>query len=630
MTERERRRAWIAFGVALVAITIFRVVLIDSISDRTFFGKYIEFADALRAGTIAHDRIPDLSPGYLWTVALLRAIGLGVHGIRTLQIVLLSGVAAIAARIADRLSGFAAGVVAAILVLGSKAALVNATDIEPEIFLLLFSALGLMLVSECGALQIAAGFSFGLATTFRPVALLAAAALFIWLITRRARAFLFAIGFIVPVLCVLLVNRAMTGSMLLMDPGTVFYEGMNANATGYAGVAPRIVKDIEQTIPGSDTMHVAYRVVASRAMGRPVTREEANRYWSQKSLAFVTTYPMRAMSLVLRKIRLLVSAHDAYDVPSMVLKDRSLGGLWISWALLIPLAIASVWRRASARRFAQNERSRAEARGHTESRLPVLIYVVCAAVSPIAFFVTARHRNPLLIGLAVLGGIAVATMWRSVVAIVLVAAAAIAFSIPGDLQREDDYLWTATFEVSRAMTTNDRATAATWLPESVPQSPPDVLRAAAFRELSGTTSPARSFSIAVALLHAGDAPAADQILQRLQRLDYHPFRRTRAVSSVAYYRARALLQLGRVADARAQAARARRDAPGDADVLAMSAFAERDPRFARQLDQLHDPFTRDWALARAAFAIGDEPTARRLVSRAAAGCPEWPLPHDLR
>ncbi|HEX7421857.1 MAG TPA: hypothetical protein VF505_18375, partial [Thermoanaerobaculia bacterium] len=462
------------------------------------------------------------------------------------------------------------------------------------------------------------------------VALLAAAALFVWLITSRARAFLFAIGFVVPVLAVLLVNRAMTGSMLLMDPGTVFYEGMNANATGYAGVAPRIVKDIEQAIPGSDTMHVAYRVVASRATGRPVTREEANRYWSQKALAFVTTYPIRAISLVLRKVRLLVSAHDAYDVPSMVLKDRSLGGLWISWALLIPLAIASVWRRASARRFAQNEGSRAEARGHTESRLPVLIYVVCAAVSPIAFFVTTRHRLPLLVGLAILGGIAVATLWRSIVAIVLVAATAIAFSIPGDLQREDDYLWTATFEVSRAMTTNDRATAATWLPESVPPSPPDALRAAATRELSRTTSPARSFSIAIALLHAGDAAAADQILQKLQAIDYHPYRRTRAVSSVAYYRARALIQLRRMADARTQAARARQDAPGDADVLAMSAFAERDPRFARELDHLHDPFTRDWALARAAFAAGDQATAHRLASRAAAACPEWPLPADLR
>jgi len=155
-------------------------------------------------------------------------------------------------------------------------------------------------------------------------------------------------------------------------------------------------------------------------------------------------------------------------------------------------------------------------------------------------------------------------------------------------------------------------------------------RAAALRELSRTTSPSRSFSIAVALLRAGDAVAADQILRRLQSIDYHPFRRTRAVSSVAYYRARAMLQLGRVGDARTLAARARDEAPGDADVLAMSAFSERDPRFARQLDHLHDPFTRDWALARAAFAIGDESTARRLAARAAAGCPEWPLPHDLR
>ena len=175
MSERERRRAWIAFGIVLVAITIFRVFLIAFVSDRTFFGKYFDYADALRAGTIAHDRIPDLSPGYLWTIALLRAMGFGVDGIRTLQIVLLSGVAAVAAYIANRLSGMTAAIVAAILVLGSKAALVNATDLEPEIFLLFFSALGLMLVMEdrrsclsgqagVPVLHVAAGFSFGLAT----------------------------------------------------------------------------------------------------------------------------------------------------------------------------------------------------------------------------------------------------------------------------------------------------------------------------------------------------------------------------------------------------------------------------------------------------------------------------------
>jgi len=62
----------------------------------------------------------------------------------------------------------------------------------------------------------------------------------------------------------------------------------------------------------------------------------------------------------------------------------------------------------------------------------------------------------------------------------------------------------------------------------------------------------------------------------------------------------------------------------------MSAVADRDPRFARGRDRRHDPFTRDRALARAAFAIGVRATAQRLAARASARCPEWPLPHDLR
>ncbi len=618
MNDRERRRAWIAFGVALVAATIFRVILIDSIADRTYFAKYFEFSGELLSGAIPRDRIPDLSPGYLWTIALLRAIGLGVHGIRTLQIVLLSAVAAIAAVMASRLRGFAAGVIAAVLILGSRAALVNATDLEPEIFLLLFSSLGLMLLTRS---RFAAGLCFGLAIIYRPVALLAAVALLFVHETgsrpagerRRIRPYaLFIAGVALPVFVVLLVNRAMTGSLLLMDPGTVFYEGMNANSTGYGGVPPRIVKDIEQTIPGPDTMHVAYRVVAARALRRPLSREEANRYWSQKAFAFAEAYPGHAVMLIARKARLLVSAYDAYDVPSMVLKDRALGGVWISWALLVPLALYGF----SARPYA----------------VPLIVYTMCAAVAPVAFFVTTRHRLPLLIGLAALGGIGVVTLIerRAFVAGALIVAVAVVLSIPGDLQKEDDYLWTATFAVSGAMEKNDLATAGTWLPENVPPSPPAQLRAAALRELAGTTSPARSFSIAVALLRAGDPASADQILERLQAIHYRPYRRTRAVSSVAYYRGRALIALRRSAEARGEVARSRKEAEGDADVLALSAFAENDARFAQTLDRLDDPFTRDWALARAAFAVGAQATATRLAARAATGCPEWPLPRDLR
>jgi hypothetical protein len=138
------------------------------------------------------------------------------------------------------------------------------------------------------------------------------------------------------------------------------------------------------------------------------------------------------------------------------------------------------------------------------------------------------------------------------------------------------------------------------------------------------------FSIAIALLQSNDPHGADVLLERLQSAHFHPYRRTRAVSSVTYYRARAALQLRNPAQARAQLARACDEAPGDADVLALSAFLQQDVRYANELDRLHDPFTRDWSLARAAHAVGAEANARRLAMRAKRGCPEWPLPNDLR
>jgi hypothetical protein len=608
------RWVWLALFAGVAIITAAHIVRIDALPDQSYFAKYIEFADAMRSGTIARDRIPDLSPAYLWLITFMRSVGAGVQAIRIFQIILLGGVALIGAAIAQRLIGRIAAVAAAILVVTNKAALVNASEIEPETLLLLFCAIGLALVlSNRLPLLFAAGIALGVAAGFRPVALLSALALLVWLGFRSIRgAAVFAVGIAIPVIVLLAVNYSLAGSVLLMDPGTVFYEGMNPNATGYSGVAPRIVKDIEVKIGGSDTMHVAYRIVASRALGHPITREVANRYWTGKSLAFIKQYPLHALNLIVRKARLLVSAHDAYDIQSMVVKDRALGRWWISWGVLVSLAIAGVL-------FAPRR------------SLPVAIYAVCAAVSPVAFFVTARHRNPLLIAAAVLGGIAVAAIvdllrrdrTRALIVIASIAIGAFVLSVDGELQREDDFVWTSTLAAGDAIARHDNALAATWAPVSVPESPPAVLRATALRELKATSSIPRQFSIAVALVEAGDGASADQILQRLQALDYKPFRRTREVSSVAYYRARALLQQGRLQDAQRQIAAARGEAPGDANVLALSATLERDRRFAVEIDRIHDPFTRDWALSNAAAQVGDKRTAGILAVRTMKGCPEW-------
>ncbi|HEX9163961.1 MAG TPA: hypothetical protein VF980_19800, partial [Thermoanaerobaculia bacterium] len=407
--------------------------------------------------------------------------------------------------------------------------------------------------------------------------------------------------------------------LFVSNPGTAFYEGMNPDATGYAGVPPRIVQDIEPSVQTAGARDVAFRIVAARALRRRTSDEDANRFWFDKARAFIDGYRDHAWTLTGRKARLLASGYDAFDTLEMFLANRDLRGVWIPWALLFPLAVVGAL--LTARRS-----------------LAVILYSILTALVPIAFGVTARMRNPLLVGAAILGGLAVPALldvlhrnaFWAIVMIAFVVTAAVVLSLPDDLQREDEFLLAATHTASELAALGDFATAATWLPERAPAAPGDALHTVALRELAHTKSLPRSLSIAMALLQCGDAAGADEILQRLQSLDYRACRGAHAVSSVAYYRALALLELDRRDEARWQLAIARDEAAGDADVLALSSVLEQQPRFAEQLDRLHDPFTRDWALARASVAGGAEDIALRVAARAAAGCPEWFAPRGLR
>jgi len=95
------------------------------------------------------------------------------------------------------------------------------------------------------------------------------------------------------------------------------------------------------------------------------------------------------------------------------------------------------------------------------------------------------------------------------------------------------------------------------------------------------------------------------MLQDLQ--GYEPMRENRAVSSVAYYRARAAMHLGR--DPRVLLAQAEHEAPGNEHVLALLAV-NGDKGAGRRLFDLHDPFTARRALL-AASSGGQPPPAVR-------------------
>ena len=557
---------WALLFVALA--TVARIVWVNALPTQTYFAKYEYFADHALAGHLDASRLPDLSPGYLWFVVALRALGASVKVIRALQIALLSVAALALGAVARRLWGDVAALATLVLVFANQAALVNASDLEPEAVILLLNSAALWLLVRRRPL--AAGIALGLSVVCRPVGLLIAVVLLVW---QRRDALRIIAGAALPIVLVLGINFVKTGKVIIMDPGTVFYEGMNPLATGHEGVPPRIVKNLEATVEGPDTLHVVYRQIAARA-GHP----RSNAYWMGKALAFMRYEPAAAAALIGRKLRFAIAGYDAYDVPSMELNRRQLGAvpLWISFALLVPLAVAGM-RRENAM---------------------LIFYALAAAVPLVVFFVTARHRNPLLVPLALLGGYAVAWLIerRRIAVIAVVVVAAVILSLRHPAEEEDEALWTATFATNDLMRAGQIAAATTWLPESVPPAPPALVRAAALQALKVDDSPSRRFSIAIALAQSGADAEAERVLRDLQSEGFRPYRRSRGVSSVSYYLARALLHQHRRAEALPLVAQARREAPGDADVLALS-VALGETQFAAELDALHDPFTRDRALA---------------------------------
>jgi hypothetical protein len=281
---------------------------------------------------------------------------------------------------------------------------------------------------------------------------------------------------------------------------------------------------------------VAYRIVASRSVGRQLTRAESNRFWTGKALAFVRTYPGTALRLTFRKVFFAVHSHDAYDLVTMARKDALLARYpFIPFGVLIALAGTGVLL----------------ARGRRREVLPFVVLTLAGILVLAAFYVTARQRNAILPALAILAatGVSEIITRRHILAAIVAVVVAILLGINGADQIEDTNAW-----------------------------------------LGVRTA----FDDAIVLEQQGRWADADRILAQLQADDYRPIRENRAVSSVAFYRARAAIHLGR--DPRPMLDRALHDAPGNEHVLALRArLGDRDAR--RLLFALHDPITAQQALA---------------------------------
>jgi 4-amino-4-deoxy-L-arabinose transferase-like glycosyltransferase len=631
---RRRYALLLAAVVALALITWLRIHLINTLADQGYFAKYLVFADRILAGQIPRDRLTDVSPAYLWMVVLLRAIGFGVGAIRTVQIVALSVAAALCAIAANRIAGVWAAIAAALMILANRAALVTATELEPETLILLVIAAALALLAtweQTRRLKVvaAAGLFVGIAIAGRPVAAATLILITVWLLWRDRRAAIaFAGAALAPIAIVLFVNGTLAGQFSIMEPGTGLYDGNNPLATGCAGVLPLIVADLDQASSEPDFLHVAYRLVAARATGtRPDTRV-SNRYWSGKAMAWMRAYPRAAARLLAWKALLSVHNYDIYDLATTKRKADELS-VWpaIPFGLLTTLALIALALRRDRRAL-----------------VAAALFVVASVAALVAFNVSARQRDALLPPLTILAAVGVAEIARRrsrplIIALGAAVAGMLLLGVDIPPQSEDAYSWWASFtsahdlDVARvsqsAGATNDAlhlaAIASVLRTSEPPVVPTESLRAAALEAVRRKMAKPVLFDAALALQKADAWLESDAVLAALG--DYKPRRENRVVSSVAYYRARAAMHTGH--DPRPFLASAAREAPGDPNVLA-ALSVQGDIDATTLLNRLHDPYTRDYALALARLDAGDRAGALVLRDHAIAGMPEWARPRTIR
>jgi len=524
-----------------------------------------------------------------------------------------------------------------VLVLGSRAALVTATELEPETMILLLNAAALLLVvrwwtAASPALLWPAGLLMGMSAVFRPTAIAAIALLLLLMSWRRSwrTAAGFAAVAAIPIAVVMVVNWRLTGDAGIMRAGTVRYEGWNPLSTGGAGVMPLIVADLNAQSTEPDFLHIAYRMVAARATRMPIDNRHSTRYWSGKAWAFIRTYPSAAARLFLWKSVLAVHHYDVYDLRTTKRKADELArypAIPFGTGLVLGVAALVLRKRRS-------------------DLLPAVAFAAATLVALVAFNVSSRQRNPLLVPFAVAGGVGIAEIValarareeRALYAIAATAVAIPLLGIEGPPMREDAYNWSASERAAelrsaayaaRARGDERGGTTLAALASVADTVDPPLVTARTLRSISlavanRTEMPETLFDAAIALEKAGTWQEALQVLPRIG--DYMPRRENRAVSSLSYYRARAALHLGAPLPAvRRMLIDAEAESPGDPDVLALR-YVLGDATALARLEAMHDPFTRDFVMAHALRDTGRMEPARVLLQSLTVRFPEWRRP----
>ena len=370
---------------------------------------YVDLAKKVLAGDVGlGPGLYYVSPLYIYFLAIAYGLTKSFTAVRVLQAAL--GTASIgfiflSARewFGDRAAWIATGLAALTGLFTFYEALILQAALDPFLTSAALYLVTLGLRRDARWL-VAAGVVFGIATLNRPNMPLGVAGIAGTLVaTRRqiAPAALLVAGLVAGMAPAAIRNVVVSHqfSFVSSHGGLNFYIGNSETATGFFHPLPGITPNI------AGQEHDA-KIVAERALGRPLSEGEASDYFFGLAWNWIRAHPIDATVLFFRKLGYVFNAqHIAlpYSYPFYAYDAGTLLRFYFvgPW-LLIPLGLVGLVLAAPI-----------DAR---KDYLVWLAFVPSFAVSVAAFFVAERYRLPLLIQLAIGGGAAIDVVWRTVAA----------------------------------------------------------------------------------------------------------------------------------------------------------------------------------------------------------------------
>jgi len=248
-----------------------------------------------------------------------------------------------------------------------------------------------------------AGFIAGLAAIARPNMLILVPGIFVWVAweipgwRRKLLAFaVWLVFFTLPVVGVTTYNAVEGGGFvpIASQGGVNFWIGNNRMADGKTAMAPAYHGSSSKVASEyRDSVQVNARLEAEKRLGRNLRSDWVSAYWFGQAIRFIRNEPAAWLKLTVKKIFFIT---NGYELPSnreiyqvrrwspilgILLWERPLA---FPFGLLLPLALAGMflaWRNS-------------EVNGSVERLL--LIYILVYSAGVVVFFVTARHRLPLV------------------------------------------------------------------------------------------------------------------------------------------------------------------------------------------------------------------------------------------